>query len=42
MMYWLERFCMGKFQTQNLTRAVVLKDVNTYYEQRLFHDFAKF
>jgi hypothetical protein len=26
----LERFCMGNFQTQKLTRAVVLKDAGTF------------
>jgi hypothetical protein len=26
----LERFCMGKFQTQKLIRPIVLKDADTY------------
>jgi hypothetical protein len=26
----LERFCIGKFQAQKLTRAVVLKEADTY------------
>jgi hypothetical protein len=38
----LERFCMGKFQTQKLARAVVLKDAETYKKQLLFYNFSKF
>jgi hypothetical protein len=38
----LERFCMGKFQMQELTKTVAFKDVDTYKEQLLFYNFAKF
>jgi hypothetical protein len=30
MLVRLERFCMGKFQTQKLIRPIVRKDVYTY------------
>jgi hypothetical protein len=33
---------MGKFQTQKLTRAVVLKDADTYKNLLLFYNFANF
>jgi hypothetical protein len=36
---WLERFCMGKFQTQKLIRPIVRKDVyllETTFVLRLF------
>jgi hypothetical protein len=33
---------MGKFKTQKLKRAVVLKVADTHKEQLLFYDFSKF
>jgi hypothetical protein len=38
----LDRFCMGKFQTQKLIRPVVLKDADTHEEQPLFYVCSKF